>query len=394
MSSRSHIPRNVLIVGFVAFFSGFGQDLITPVLPGYLALIGFSHAGVGLVDGILNGTTYFFWFISGILSDRLRNRKGLIFFGYALSSVARPLLAFAAAFLPIAALRGIDGVGKGMKDAPRDALIAESSQTRARGKAFGFSRFIDTAGSVVGPLLAGALLIFLGASLAAYRTIFLLTALPGAIALILIWFGVREPEWREGKKRKSPRAPLPFVFWMFTLTSALAWLTKPNDLLVLSRATVSGAAASWLPFIFAGFTLIYAICAYPIGVWSDRVGRLPMIAVGWAVLALAEFGFSRTLSLPPTFMLFALYGLFFAFTEGTGRALIADLVPQGARGTAYGIFYVTIGVSVVGGGYLTGALWDRYTFATAFEVAAAGSTAAAILFAFLARAKRQTPSPA
>lgn len=384
LHKRPPIPRNVMVVAFVALFSGFGQDLITPALPGYLALLGFSHAGIGLIDGILNGLTYVFRLISGLLSDRLRTRKHLVLIGYTLSSVTRPLLAFVGGFTSIALLRGLDGVGKGTKDAPRDALVADSARTGEHGRAFGFQRLVDTAGSVFGPLVAGGLLITLGTTLTSYRTIFLLAAIPGAIALVLIWFGIREPERRTTAAQKG-QGSLPATFWIFTSTSALAWLTKPNDSLVLSRAAESGVPGAWIPLVFAGFTLVYALCAYPIGVWSDRMGRLPMIAAGWLLLALGEFGFAHATTLPSLFALFVLYGLFFAFTEGSGRALIADLVPSEARGTAYGIFYTVTGISIIAGGYLTGAIWDHYASVTTFTIAAAGSLVAALLFGLLAR---------
>lgn len=191
---RPKIPRNVLVLGFVALASGFGQDLITPVLPGFLALIGVSHAVVGLIDGLLQGTTSIFRFISGVLSDKFHNRKWFVLLGYALSSVARPLLALSGSVWPVAGLRLVDGAGKGMKDAPRDALVADSAQAERRGRAFGAHRLLDTAGSVFGPLLAAGLLLSLTPSLGTFRMIFALAAIPGLIALGLIFFGVREPE--------------------------------------------------------------------------------------------------------------------------------------------------------------------------------------------------------
>ena len=146
--SRPRIPRNVLILSFVALASGFGQDLITPVLPAYLALIGVSHAGIGLIDGVLQGATQVFRFVSGVLSDRFAARKRFVFLGYALSSVSRPLLALAGGFASALGLRLVDGIGKGVKDAPRDALVADSASSETRGRAFGFHRLVDTAGSV------------------------------------------------------------------------------------------------------------------------------------------------------------------------------------------------------------------------------------------------------
>lgn len=391
--ASARIPRNVVILGLVALASGFGQDLIAPALPGYLALLGVSHAGIGLIDGLLQGSTNVFRIVSGVLSDRFRDRKGFVFLGYACSSVARPLLAVAGAFASIVGLRVLDGVGKGMKDAPRDALVAESAIEGQRGRAFGFHRLVDTAGSVLGPLTASALLLALMPSLATYRLVFLLSAIPGAAALALIWLGVREPA---AEAAAGPRggAKLPPAFWAFTAVSALAMLTKVNDSLFLARTREIGLSASLVPAAFAGFTLIYAALAYPIGVWSDRVGRLPLIASGWCVLSFVEFGFSRADSATGALLLLACYGVFFALTEGSGRALIADLVPSGRRGTAFAVYYVAVGLAVILGGFGLGRVWDRVAPSAAFLVSAAGSLLGGLLFALMARVgrtERKTP---
>lgn len=387
---RSRIPRNVVILGFVALASGFGQDLITPALPAYLTLLGVSHAGIGLIDGLLQGATSVFRMVSGILSDRYKDRKGFVFFGYALSSAARPLLAVAGTFGAILGLRVIDGVGKGMKDAPRDALVAESAATGERGRAFGFHRLVDTAGSVFGPLTAAALLLALTPSLATYRLIFLLAAVPGAAALALIWLGVRESS---AVKKAAPLAvaKLPAVFWLFTAASFIAMLTKINDSLFLSRAQSLGVHADLIPALFAGFTLIYALLSYPLGVWSDRVGRLPLIGAGWLLLAAVEYGFSRTSSELAAVLLLAAYGAFFALTEGSGRALIADLVPAGGRGFAFGVYYTAIGVAVVAGGFGLGRVWDLGSPSSAFTISAVGSLLGGLLFLWMARANKKSP---
>lgn len=392
-NSRPKIPRNVIVVAFVALASGFGQDLITPVLPAYLTAIGVGTAGIGLIDGLLQGATNLFRLVSGVLSDRWRNRKGMVFFGYALSSVARPLLALTASFGGVAALRLIDGVGKGSKDAPRDALVADSAVSGNRGTAFGFHRLVDTAGSVLGPLTATAVLLALLPSLATYRLIFFLAALPGAAALALIWFGVREPKTAAAPAPAAPRQPLPTVYWLFLIGSVVAMLTKINDSLFLVRAAQVGVPKAWVPAVFGGFTLIYALCSYPIGILSDRVGKLPFIVTGWFVLAVAELGFSLESSLAPALALFALYGLFFALTEGSGRALIADLVPAAARGTAYAIFYAATGVALIIGGWLLGHVWSAVSPALAFRLAAAGSLLGGLIF-IIAFKKRRPAAPA
>lgn len=385
------IPRNVVILGFVALASGFGQDLITPVLPAYLTLLGVGSAGIGLIDGLLQGTTSVFRFISGMLSDRFHNRKRFVFFGYALSSIARPLLALAPSFAPLAALRTIDGVGKGMKDAPRDALVADSASAATHGRAFGFHRLVDTAGSVLGPLLAGAILLSLTPALGTYRLIFAASAIPGLAALTLIWFGVREPT-AAPRVAHTTTQKLPLLFWVFTFGSAIAMLTKVNDSLFLLRAHDVGIPQSWIPFLFAGFTLIYAACAYPIGVWSDRRGKLPFIAAGWLVLACVEFFFARAPSVPAALTLFAFYGIFYALTEGSGRALIADLVPAELRGSAYAIFHTIVGACVIVGGFGIGRLWDAVSPQIAFTTAAFGSFISFVLFSAMAFTLSKTSS--
>lgn len=378
MKPRPKIPRNAIVLAFVALASGFGQDLIAPILPGYLLLLGVSRTQIGLVDGLLQGTTNICRFVSGWLSDRSHRRKEFVFFGYALSSVARPLLAAFSSFLAIAGLRIVDGAGKGTKDAPRDALIAEAAQTGASGRAFGFQRMIDTAGSVIGPLTAFALLAMLIPSLASYRFIFALAVVPGAIALGLIWFGVREPSDAATQRRTKDQGghigpPLPRSFWIFTAVMMFASLTKINDSLFLVRAHDLGLSQTHIPLLFGAFTFLYAVLSYPIGIWSDRIGKMPLLAAGWILLAFVEFGFSFDPSLPMTFLLFAGYGLFFALTEGSARAFIADVVSRKSHGNAYGIFYTSLGIGLILGGYLLGRLWDHGTPELAFRVSAMGS---------------------
>jgi len=380
------IPRNIFIVAFVALFSGFGQDMITPVLPAFLALAGLGGAAIGLIDGLLQGTTSVFRFLSGFASDRLKNRKWFVLSGYALSSVSRPLLALASSFAPVAALRAIDGVGKGSKDAPRDALVADSAEAGRSGRAFGFQRMIDTAGSVLGPLVAAGLLFAFMPSFGTYRLIFALAAIPGAIALILIIFGIREPK-RVAAAPIAQSKGLNWKFWLFTIGMTVAMLTKINDSLFLLRSQQVGVPSGWVPVLFAGFTLIYAVVSYPIGIWSDRLGKLPMIAGGWLLLSAIEFGFAHDPGLPAALALFASYGLFYALTEGSGRAFIADAVEGSSRGTAFGIYYTLTGLAVIAGGYGLGKIWDVIRPEAAFTAAAAGSFIGFLVFTGLALAK-------
>ncbi len=386
---KSRITRNVLIVSFVALASGMGQDLITPVLPSFLLAIGVSHAGIGIIDGLLQGVTSIFRFISGVLSDKFRNRKWFIFLGYFLSSVARPFLALTNSFTSVAVLRVIDGAGKGTKDAPRDALVADSSPEESRGRAFGFQRFIDTAGSVIGPLIAAGLLFWLTASLRTYRLIFTLAIIPGTVAIALIFFGVKEPE-RKTRPAIITRQPFHWKFWVFVFGMTVAMLTKINDSLFLVRAQSLGIPLAWLPILFAGFTLIYAVLSYPIGIWSDKIGKLPLIVIGWLVLSAVEFSFAHESTIGTALVLFAFYGLFFALTEGSGRAIIADLVPAESRGSAYAIYNTFIGLAVIVGGYGIGHLWDTVSPHYAFSLSSYGSLIGfAVLLVMLIFDRRQ-----
>ena len=387
--TNSKIPRNVIIIAFVALASGFGQDLITPVIPGFLTLLGISHAGIGAIDGLLQGATSIFRFISGVVSDRFKKRKFFVFLGYTLSSVARPLLALAGSFGTVAALRIIDGIGKGTKDAPRDALIADSSDKKASGRVFGFHRVIDTAGSVLGPLVAAGLLWWLLPSLHTYRIIFLLAVIPGAVALSLIFFGVKEPAVVEKIKVKYDQ-PFPWQFWLFTAGTTIAMLSKINDSLFLVRAHDIGISSTWIPVLFAAFTLAYALLSYPIGVLSDRYGKLPFITLGWLVLSLVELGFAFESTIPVALVLFAFYGLFYALTEGTGRALIADLVPTEARGSAYAVFHTIVGLAIIVGGYSLGHIWDAFSVRTTFSISALGSGIGFLVLLFLTATKQKS----
>jgi len=379
---KRKLPRNVVIVALVALASGFGQDLITPILPGFLTLLGVSAAGIGLIDGLLNGATSVFRFISGILSDYFKNRKWFVFLGYALSSIARPLLALANSFSAVAVLRTLDGVGKGSKDAPRDALIADSVGIEISGRAFGFHRLVDTLGSVFGPLTAAFILLSLTPSLESYRIIFGLAAVPGLITLLLIAFRVREPEKSENVVSQE-RGALPKMFWFFAFGMTFAMLFKINDSLFLLRAGEIGISNELIPALFAGFTFIYALASYPIGILSDRFGKLPFIVSGWLLLSIVELGFSFAPSLYFGLALFALYGLFFALSEGSGRAIIADIVPQNLRGRAYAIFHTLVGLSVIFGGYFLGRVLDNSSSQSAFLIASIGSFIGFLIFGFI-----------
>jgi len=214
---------------------------------------------------------------------------------------------------------------------------------------------------------------------------------PGAVALGLILFGIREPE-QPRARRAGGASKLPPKFWIFTAAMSVAMLTKMNDSLFLSRTQDVGVPAAWIPVVFAGFTLIYALLSYPLGAWSDRVGRLPLLAAGWLLLAAVELGFGLLGNVPAALILLVGYGGFYALTEGSGRAMVADLAPPEARGTAYAVFYVSVGLAVILGGFGLGRLWDSVSPSAAFTVSAAGSALGGLLFLAMMRYTRNEDS--
>ena len=377
------IPRNVLVVAIVAFFSGLTQEMVTPVLPIFFTALGYGAAGIGLIDGLVTASANFFKIIAGYFSDRYRNRKGFVFLGYAFSAVARPLLAFVSGFGGAAGLRALDGIGKGIKDGPRDALIADATPKGSSGRVFGFHRVIDTMGSVAGPLIAAALLAG-SIGLESQRNIFALTAIPGVIALGLILFGIREPASNHSTGRVKV-GKLPRLFWIFTLIAFLAAGTRTADGLLLLRSRGLGVPIVAVPLLYAFFHLVYASLSYPFGVWSDRIGKLPMLVMGSCLLALVQAGFAVASGPLAPIVLFALYGVFFALTEGTNRAWISELVPANARATAYGVWNGAVGAAAVLSGIIIGGMWELWSPQIAFSFSAFGALLAAGLYGGLMR---------
>lgn len=390
MKIKRTIPRNVLIVGIIALFSGFSQDIISPIFPAYLSLLGLGGAAIGLIDGLLQGSVYLFRLISGVLSDKFHNRKWFVFAGYFLSAVSRPLLAIAGTVPIIGALRVADGIGKGTKDAPRDALIADSTQIKSQGRAFGFHRVVDTLGSVIGPLLAAGLLFVFQPSLASYRLIMALTIIPGIIVILLIIFGIQEKTVAQ-VSQKSP-SKLPVLFWIFVMLNTLLLLTRVNDSLILLRLGQIHGNAELVPLLFAFFTLVYAGLAYPIGILSDKIGTLPLICFGWGLLTIAEFGLSFSTGIAGTLGLLVLFGAFLAFTEGSARAFIATLVTAENRGRAYSYYYFFISMAVIVGGYIIGKIWDDVSPSFAMRISSLGTLISTLLFmALIFRMKKMNP---
>lgn len=384
----ARLGRTVIALGVVSFLTDASSEMIYPLLPVFLtATLGASATTLGTIEGAAESTAALLKLASGWWSDRVKRRKPLVVFGYALSSLARPLVALAQTAGHVLAIRLSDRVGKGVRGAPRDALIADSVDRAIRGRAFGFHRAADHAGAVVGPLAAFLLLQGAGLDM---RTVFLLAAIPAAAAVVAVVLFVREPALpaagpSHAGVTAAPHAPLPRSFWYYLLILGVFTLGNATDAFLLLRAQQLGVPLALLPVLWATLHVVKSATSTAGGALSDRVGRLPSLVAGWVLFAAVYVGFSGATQQWHAWALFLAYGLYFALTEGPERALVADLVPAERRGTAFGWFNLTIGLGALPASIIFGLLWDSAGPRAAFGLGAALALIAALALAPLAR---------
>jgi len=385
-SGRPRLGRNVLVLAAVSFLTDASSEIIYPLLPIFLTtVLGASASAVGAIEGVAETTSALLKLASGWWSDRVSRRKPIVVAGYALASLARPLVAVAQSATQVLAIRVTDRVGKGVRGAPRDALIAESVDPRIRGRAFGFHRSADHAGAVVGPLVAFALLRWEHVEL---RTVFLLAAIPGVLSVLVLIMGVRETARvvsavPQPASAARPRAGVPLgrAFWTFLASVLLFTLGNSTDAFLILRANQLGVSVALVPMLWAALHVVKSAASIPGGALSDRLGRKPLILVGWATYAAVYFGFARATESWQAWALFLAYGLFFGLTEGSERAMVADLVGRERRGTAFGWYNLAIGIGALPASLLFGVVWDRFGPTAAFDVGAALAVAAAVVLA-------------
>ncbi len=391
--TRGRLHRNVIALGLVSLLTDFSSEMIYPLLPVFLtAVLGAGPAALGIIEGVAETTASLLKLFSGAWSDRVGRKKPLVVAGYALSTAARPLVGFAAAWAHVLAVRFADRIGKGVRTSPRDALVAASVPPGDRGRAFGLQRAMDHLGAVLGPL--AAFLLMTGAGLS-YRPVFLLSVIPGLAAVAALLFFVREPAApapaHAGARLRDGGLPAPFrrylaIVCLFTLGNA-------SDAFLILRTVDAGVPAKYVPLLWGAFHVVKSSLSTPAGMLSDRWSRKTLIAGGWLVYAACYGGWALARGPAWVVGLFLAYGLFAAATEGAERAFVADFVPPDRRGTAFGWFHLAVGISALPASVVFGIVWGRYGAPAAFGVSAGLAVAASVLLLLLPAPER-TPAPA
>jgi MFS family permease len=388
--ARPRLGRNVIALAAVSFLTDVSSEMIYPLLPVFLtSVLGANASFIGAIEGAAETAAALLKLASGWWSDRVRRRKPLVLVGYAIASAMRPLVAIATSAVQVLGIRVADRVGKGIRNAPRDALIAESVDPSIRGRAFGFHRAADHAGGVVGPLIAFAVLTY---HVAALRTVFWLAAIPGLLSVLVVAFGVRDIPRAASPAGGGPdlRQPLGGLFWRVLAAIFVFTLGNSTDAFLLLRANQLGVPVALAPILWAALHVVKSASSTPGGTLSDRIGRRPTLIMGWLLYAAVYLGFALASTAWQAWALFGVYGVFFGLTEGSERALVADLVAPERRGTAFGWYNLSIGLGALPASLLFGFVWDRAGAARAFEMGAALALVAAVgLVAAMASRQQQ-----
>ena len=362
------IPRNVWILGCVSMLMDTSSELIHSLLPVFLVtVLGASAISVGLIEGAAESAALIVKVFSGTLSDYLGKRKGLAMIGYGLGALSKPLFAIATSTGMVFMARFIDRIGKGIRGAPRDALVADVVTAEMRGAAYGLRQSLDNVGAFLGPLLAIGLMLLWSND---FRAVFWVAVIPGALAVALLYFGVREPA-RQTRKPVNPihwneLKRLSTAYWWVVAVGAIFTLARFSEAFLILRAQQNGLPMAWVPLVLVAINVVSAASAYPFGRLSDSMSRTRLLTLGLTVLIAADLLLAGAQSWGVVFLGVALWGLHMGMTQGLLATMVADTAPASLRGTAFGYFYLISGIAMLLASVLAGLLWDRlgpaYTF--------------------------------
>ncbi|MGB9720443.1 MAG: MFS transporter [bacterium] len=379
----SFLSRNIFALGLVSLFTDLSTEMSYAIIPIFLKeVLKAQPLFIGLVEAIAESTASILKTFSGYISDRFKKRKLFIFLGYTFSAVVKPLLALATQSWHILIVRFADRFGKGIRTAPRDALIAESTTEEYYGRSYGFHRAMDTMGAILGPLFA---FLILSHSHQNYRLLFALAFIPGLIALFFIIFGVKDIVPEKEKKFKFSLREINPQLKTFLIIMIIFTLGNSSDAFLLLRAKELGLGVTLVPILWLVFNISYFLWSYPAGYISDRVGRKKTITFGFLIYSITYTALAFNKNVYLLWPIFIVYGLYYGFTEGNLRAYIADLTSTEQRGTVFGIYHTVVGITLLPANLLMGYLWQKFSFDIALLIGASFSLIAIFLLSILAK---------
>jgi MFS family permease len=380
LKSATAIPRSIWMLGFVSLFMDVSSELVHSLLPVFMvSSLGASVLSVGIIEGIAESTALIVKVFSGAISDYLGKRKGLALIGYGLGAASKPLFALAMSVNWVLAARFMDRIGKGIRGAPRDALVADLVPPEIRGAAYGLRQSLDTVGAFVGPLLGvGLMLLWAGD----FRTVFWFAVLPAIIAVLLLMFGVEEPA--RGAIPRKVASPIQWktlrefgdAYWLVVVAGGAFTLARFSEAFLILRAQQQGLPDTYAPLVFVLMNVVYALAAYPVGKLADRMSHMTLLGAGLIVLIIADLVLANAQGLAAVALGVGLWGLHMGMTQGLLATMVADTAPAHLRGTAFGFFNLASGVAILVASALAGLLWDRLGAAVTFYAGAGFSLAA------------------
>jgi len=389
------IPASIWVLGFVSMFMDISSEMVHSLLPVFLVSgLGAGTLAVGIIEGVAEATASITKIFSGALSDFLGKRKFLAVAGYGLAAFTKPLFPLAPSLAWVVTARFVDRIGKGIRGAPRDALVADLAPAHLRGAAFGLRQSLDTVGAFAGPLLAVGFMLLTGDN---FRTVFWIAVVPAFVALGLLMVGVSEPD--RPRPQTAARVPIRFAdvvglhaaYWGIVVISGVLTLARFSEAFLVLRAQHAGLHAAYVPLVMVVMNIAYAVSSYPMGVLSDRMERPRLLAAGCVVLIISDLVLAYGTSVIHVMVGVVLWGLHMGMTQGSFAAMVTDVAPARLRGTAFGIFNLAGGLAMLVASVVAGALWQRYGPAATFVAGAAFAVMATLGLLCLRRRARDGP---